>query len=273
MRPTDEDQSGSRRPNLMSSTRRTANETNILAMLDRHESGGRLRRLLRGLGGLPAMVWYGTAGLLTAGLVGSLAWLALDNGAPPAGDAALARAGGARERPLTELAAPAAPPAAATAAAAVSVSAPASVTASAEARAEVVDEAQAAGATIVDLAPVPPDEATPLQELRVLPPQQHAGRIAQHEDQRESRRALPAERPRPASHAAASGSASRGATGKAAASAARAPGLAHAEPRSRRPAAQAKPAPGTVDTDVALISAIIQHANKRQEAEEAAAKP
>jgi hypothetical protein len=28
-----------------------------------------------------------------------------------------------------------------------------------------------------------------------------------------------------------------------------------------------------VDTDVALISAIIQHANKRQEAEDAALKP
>ncbi|WP_230027665.1 hypothetical protein, partial [Massilia sp. Bi118] len=88
MRPTDEDQSGSRRPNLMSSTRRTANETNILAMLDRHESGGRLRRLLRGRGGLPAMAWYGTAGLLVAGLVGSLAWLVLDNGATPASDTA-----------------------------------------------------------------------------------------------------------------------------------------------------------------------------------------
>jgi hypothetical protein len=249
----------------MSSTRRTANETNILAMLDRHASGGRLRRLLRGLGGLPVPVWYGTAGLLVAGLVGALAWLALDNGAPPAGDAALARAGGARERPVTELAAPTAPPAAAT----VSASAPASVTASAEARAEVVDEAQAAGATIVDLAPVPPGEATPLQELRVLSPQQHAGRIAQHED----RRALQAERPRPASHAATSRSASRGAAGKAVASAARAPGLAHAEPRSRRPAAQSRPAPAAVDTDVALISAIIQHANKRQEAEEAAYKP
>jgi hypothetical protein len=253
----------------MSSTRRTANETNLLAMLDRHASVGRLRRLLRGLGGVPVPVWYGTAGLLVAGLVGALAWLALDNGAPPAGDAALVRAGGARERPVTELAAPPAPPAAA----AASASASASVTAPAEARAEVVDETQAAGATIVDLAPVPPDEATPLQELRVLPPQQHAGRIAQHEDQRESQRELPPERPRPASHAATSRSASRGAAGKAVASAARAPGLAHAEPRSRRPAAQSRPAPAAVDTDVALISAIIQHANKRQEAEEAAYKP
>jgi hypothetical protein len=35
VRPTDEDQAGSRRPNLMSSTRRSANEVNILDMLDR----------------------------------------------------------------------------------------------------------------------------------------------------------------------------------------------------------------------------------------------
>ncbi|MFC5547635.1 hypothetical protein [Massilia aerilata] len=266
MRPTDEDQSGSRRPNLMSSTRRTANETNILAMLDRHESGGRLRRLLRGLGGLPVMVWYGTAGLLVAGLVGSLAWLALDNGPASTGNTALSGSAGTKIRPVTEAPAIAAPPA----------PVPAAVTASASAgaSAEVVDEAQAAGATIVDLAPAGTAEAAePLTALRVLPPQQHAGRIAQHEDRRESQRELPPERPRPASHAATSRSASRGAAGKAVASAARAPGLAHAEPRSRRPAAQARPAPGAVDTDVALISAIIQHANKRQEAEEAAAKP
>ncbi|CAH0265312.1 hypothetical protein SRABI118_03337 [Massilia sp. Bi118] len=137
----------------------------------------------------------------------------------------------------------------------------------------MVDEAQA-GATIVDLAPAETAEAAgpaaPLTELRVLPPQQHAGRIAKNEGQRE----LHAERQRPAAHAATFKAAPRSATGKASSAAAvRGAALAHAEPRSRRPAAQARPAPATVDTDVALISAIIQHANKRQEAEEAANKP
>jgi hypothetical protein len=244
----------------MSSARRTANETNILAMLDRHESGGRMRRLLRGLQRLPVMVWYGSAGLLVVGLVGALAWLARDSGSSSAVDAALAGAVEARGRQGAEMAAPAVMPASA------SVSAPAA------ASADVVDEAPAAGATVVDLAPAPtpapPDEPpASATGLHVLPPQQHAGRIALHDGQRE----LQAERQRLAAHAATSRSAPRGAAGKPGA-AARAGALAHAEPRNRRSAAPAKPAPSAVDTDVALISAIIQHANKRQEAQEAADK-
>jgi hypothetical protein len=240
----------------MSSTRRTANETNILAMLDRHESGERVRRLLRRV---PSMVWYGCAGLLVVGLVGSLALLARDSGPPPTAGAALAGTVEARGRPATEMAAPAAPVAAAMA----------SATASAEARAEVVDELPPAGATIVDLAPAEPAPAA--TELRVLPPQQHAGRIAPRDDQRDGQREAQAERQRLAAHAAASRAGPRSAAGKLA-SAARSPSLAHAEARSRRSGVQAKAAPATVDTDVALISAIIQHANKRQEAEEAAGK-
>jgi hypothetical protein len=240
----------------MSSTRRTANETNILAMLDRHESGGRMRRLLRGLQRLPAMVWYGSAGLLVIGLVGTLAWLALDSGSQSAVDAALAGAVEARGRQAAATVAPAVMPASA------------SVSASASASTEVVDEAPAAGATVVDLepTPAPADEpAAPATELHVLPPQQHAGRIAPRDGQRE----LQAERL--AAHTATPRSAPRGAAGKPGA-ATRGGALAHAEPRSRRSAAPAKPAPSAVDTDVALISAIIQHANKRQEAREAADK-
>jgi hypothetical protein len=145
VRPTDEDQSGSRRPNLMSSTRRTASETNILAMLDRHESGGPGRRLVRRLRRMPAMAWYGTAGVLVIGLVGSLAWLARDSGAPSS-------VGGA----LTE---------AASGAPAVAASPPLNAPAAADAAANVVADADGggdagpadapppAGATIVDLAP------------------------------------------------------------------------------------------------------------------------
>jgi hypothetical protein len=76
-----------------------------------------------------------------------------------------------------------------------------------------------------------------------------------------------------AAHSPTAKPAARTASPKAPAAANRAAALAHAEPRARRTPASAKPAPAAVDTDVALISAIIQHANKRQENEEAARKP
>jgi len=215
VRPTDEDQSGSRRPNLMSSTRRSANEINILAMLDRHESAGLPQRMLRGLRRMPALFWYGTAGVLVVGLVGTLAWLAGDGGAPAPGAAALA--GTAAEGKTT------------------------------------------GGATIVEVPPAP--VAAPVTEApapvraRTLPPQQHAGRIAPRDALRDP--------PRLAAHAAAKPAPRT--------VAARAP--AHTETRRGRQAPSAKPAQDAVDTDVALISAIIQHASKRQEAEDAASKP
>jgi hypothetical protein len=80
-----------------------------------------------------------------------------------------------------------------------------------------------------------------------LPQQQAAGRIAVHEARRDA--------PRAAVHAAAKAG----------------PRVAHAAaaaPRNRRQPAPAMAAQA-VDTDVALITAIIQHANARQEAEEA----
>jgi hypothetical protein len=203
----------------MSSTRRSANEINILAMLDRHESAGPAQRMLRGLRRMPALFWYGTAGVLVVGLVGTLAWLAGDGGASSPAAGALAGA--------------------------------------AEPAARILP---AAGATIVELAPVaapaPATEAPAPVPARTLPPQQHAGRIAPRDAQRDP--------PRLTGHTAAARPAPR-------AVAARVP--AHAETRRGRQAASAKPAQDALDTDVALISAIIQHASKRQEAEDAASKP
>ncbi|HEX8788169.1 MAG TPA: hypothetical protein VF793_18435, partial [Telluria sp.] len=60
MRPTDEDQPGSRRPNLMSTSRRSAGDVNILAMLDGLGSRSRARRPL---------LWYGIGGVLACGLI------------------------------------------------------------------------------------------------------------------------------------------------------------------------------------------------------------
>jgi hypothetical protein len=260
VRPTDEDQSSSRRPNLMSSTRRTASETNILAMLDRQEGGGLMRRILRGFRNGPPLMWYGAAGMLVIVLVGSLAWLARDNGSSASVDSALAGAVGSGAKQAPEIAV---------------VPAPASLAVSAEASAEAADLPPAAGATIVDLAPaaesaaepMAPVQAAPVQLPHALPPQQHAGRIAPRDVQHDPLR--------PAAHATLAKAAPRPPVARA--PAARPAVQAHAEARGRRPAGlpkpAPKPAPGAVDTDVALISAIIQHANKRQEAEEAARKP
>jgi hypothetical protein len=220
----------------MSSARRTANEVNILAMLDRHEAGGLQKRVLRGLRGRPAAFWYGAAGVLAVGLLSVLAWLARDSGASSAVDIALAGAVSSGGRQASA----AVSPLAASAAVAVAVADAASDAAS-DAVANVAPDAPAqGGATIVDVAPAP-------AVLREPP-----------------RQAAPA-------HAAAAKAKPRPAASPKPAAATRAP-LAHAETRSRRPAAPAKDAPA-VDTDVALISAIIQHATKRQEAEEAARKP
>lgn len=240
MRPSDEDQSSSRRPNLMSSTRRTANEIHILAMLDRHEAGGLAQRLLRGLRRKPRAPWYGAAGVLVCAMVGALAWLARDSGTAASGNTALAGA-------------PADKRTAGAAAASASLALPEAATDAAP------DALPAAGATIVDVAPAP--AARPAAPPPPLP-QKRTGRITPHEAAHEPQRlAAHAVTPKDVPPAAA----------------ARAKPLAHAEARNRRAAASSKAAPKTgpeaVDTDVALISAIIQHANARQEAEEAARKP
>lgn len=73
MRPTDENQAASTRPNLMSS-RRTAGEENILAMLERDSArrvGGRISS--------PRLAWYCAAAAFAGILVGVVAWLAYDN--------------------------------------------------------------------------------------------------------------------------------------------------------------------------------------------------
>jgi hypothetical protein len=221
----------------MSSTRRSANEVNILAMLDRHEAGGLPKRVLRGLRGRPATFWYGAAGVLAVGLLSVLAWLVRDSGAPSAVDTALASAVASGGRQAGAVSPPAAPPAAA-----VPDSAPDSA---ADPVAEAAPEAAAqGGATIVDVA-----------SAREVLPQAPAAAAALREPPRLARAA-----PRPA-------------TSKPAAAGPRAPAPAHAEPRARRTPAPPKAAPAPVDTDVALISAIIQHASRRQEAEEAASKP
>ena len=73
MRPTDENQAGSTRPNLMSS-RRGAGEENILAILER-DSARRTGPRMSGV----RMASYGAAAALAGILAGGIAWLAWDN--------------------------------------------------------------------------------------------------------------------------------------------------------------------------------------------------
>lgn len=75
MRPTDENQGAFTRPNLMSPSHR-AGEDSILAKLERDPA----RR-----GGKPGrgrMAWYGAGLVVAAGLTATLVWLAADNGKP-----------------------------------------------------------------------------------------------------------------------------------------------------------------------------------------------
>jgi hypothetical protein len=144
------------------------------------------------------------------------------------------------------------------------------------------DIAPKAGATIVNVAPAPADLApadlaaqAPAAVVHrspapaaALPQRQQSGRITPRELQRYPQRL--------AAHSAMARTATprAPAQGKTAAGGTRPAALAHTAPataaHSRRHPAPAKAAAPTVDTDVALISAIIQHAATRQETEEAA---
>lgn len=232
MRPTDENQPGSRRPNLMSPSRRTNGEINILAMLDGQAPGRRLRAR-------PAVFWYGAAGVAACSLLVALAWLV--RGGTPARDTA-----GAAQAALHPATAPAGT-------AAAPVTHPENVYAARDSipvslpdmhTAPAGDEpvpATARGAVIVDVAP-PAPASEPPSALGARTPAAPAHVAAHH----------PAARPQPASRPMPS----------------QAPSLAHADtaPRPKRAASRTGASSAAVDTDVALISAILQHTGTRNEA-------
>lgn len=211
MRPTDEDQPGSRRPNLMSTSRRSAGDVNILAMLDGLGSRSRARRPL---------LWYGIGGVLACGLIVTLVWLARARDDRP--DASMATA---------------APPA-------IAIE---------HSPARAAPEPPTQGATIVNLAdtvaPAAPSPAV-ADPAPVSPPPAPA-----------------ASRALPVPHATAPTSLAAHVPPARAAVAGLRPGVAHPGPKRGAPAIKPLPA-ATVDTDVALISAIIQHAATRRDAVE-----
>lgn len=252
MRPTDENQTGSRRPNLMSSSRRTGAEINILAMLDGHT------RKPRRFSGLPKAAWYG-GGVLACALVATVAWLLHDQagsgfeGRVPAGPPMVALELGPDTLPNPALHVD--PPRTHGAAVTnvVDVAGPASASTPAarqpQSDAPVLDEAHQAASALpavmaaavpVALSAVVPS-AAPVAVATSMPVSAPpAGPVAHAAPRMLSRAAAPA---------------SRNATAEARRE-------ASAHPRRTAPVTRPRPAPAAVDTDVALISAIIQHMNK-----------
>ncbi|WP_091870569.1 hypothetical protein [Massilia yuzhufengensis] len=225
------------RPNLMS-PRRTSGEDSILAMLERDPA----RK--RGSGRSAArLAWYGGGAAMALALVGALVWLAANNDGmrPNAQEMALAEAGkAAQQQPagvaLIQVAM--APPA--------------------------LELRRTSAAVIVDQAP-PPDGVPPLRLLKPAPPKAAAPARVPAPDALPARPlAKTAAPPRPApAPAPAAKQAARPAPAPArvkpvlAAKNTNRPGQAKAQ----RGTPPVKAADGAPDADVALISAVILHAN------------
>jgi hypothetical protein len=250
----------------MSSSRRTTGEINILAMLDGQAPG---RRLLA----VPAIVWYGAAGVLACSLLVALAWLV--RGVTPPRDAGTAgtaqasaqpsqstppapagRDAGTARNSLGDSPAVDVPRMRASLAAEVPVSVPApDMAASPDAAA-----GPARGAVIIDLPQPAPAMASTLP-VRTPTGTETARSVAQgvarHAATHPATPSFPSARPQPAPRTSSSQA------------------LAHADPappRQKRAAGAARTtsSTATVDTDVALISAILQHTGTRNEAADGA---
>lgn len=303
MRPTDENQAGSRRPNLMSSSRRTSGEIHILAMLDGKTTGPLSTRFLA----LPAPFWYGVAGVAVCVLLAALAWLAHTPApAPDRGiEAENAAIGAAPAVPAPAVVR--APPADDNAVLAVTALPPGHETAPPPAGgATIVDmptptvspasspiQSSAASLTAADAAaPVPAPAAPPRSASTAPPPTLHLSPTRAPSTARTAARAAPARGAAPEARSQAPASARIAAHASASRLSprppnARPPAQHHAgampasslarsdtPPRTRRqPGAPKTAQPIAVDTDVALISAIIQHTGPQADAPDPAALP
>ena len=244
MRPTDQNQAGSRRPNLMSSSRRAGGEINILAMLD--GQSGKPRRARK-------LAWIGAGTLLTCALGGGLAWLLH----APSGGFDDHRIAVDLPDPKPAAVPPVDVPPVDVPPARVP---PALVPASLPETARYAEEGPPQGATIVE---PPSHDAAAVFPAEMLPDEMKAHGSAR----------MAAPRPAAASIQTASTQTSAAKPAAHVAAPRPAPRTASSMPRqeapvrARRGAATVKPvpAPATVDTDVALISAIIQHVNQRGE--------
>jgi hypothetical protein len=253
----------------MSSSRRATGEINILAMLDGQPPGRRLRAL-------PAIVWYGAAGALACSLLIALAWLV--RGATPARDPGTAGPAQASMQP-TQSTRPVRPaPGSRNAGdtgdtgnahdtipvdvpglrATLAAESPGSVTAP-DTYASPAATAPARGAVIIDM-PQPAAAASPGMPVHAsagTPTTMHTQPASRHPITRATMPAVPSAHPQPASRPMPSQA------------------LAHvdpAAPRQKRATGTSRTLPPSAspDTDVALISAILQHTGTRNEAADGA---
>ena len=252
MRPTDENQPGSRRPNLMSSSRRTTGDINILAMLDGQASGRRPRAL-------PAALRYGAAGVLACSFMATLVWLVQDDA--PARDGA--KDDVAQASPHSGATGPTTHPASATA----------------------LRDAQPAGTHEVELVVTQRDDLFPARDS--MPAGVPGKGMAPAAETSASATSIPAAPARAAADGHATTHATKHATAQAAPPARTPPGSQTAPVRTpsltRTVATTSHPKRGTgaartaprpaVDTDVAVISAILQHSAAHSEAADTAPAP
>lgn len=250
MRPTDENQGASTRPNLMSS-RRGAGEENILAMLERDSARRNGTRMTRG-----RLAWYCAAAAFSGILVGALAWLAYDNHETASALQVQVQAERVAEGSADQVAAPvvadAHPEPSAPAPAPTSTPAPA------PAPATIVDQPHGMASAPPPLVMLPPENAkttAPPAKTATLAeaaaPEPKPARSDQREALAKAGKPEKSDKPvKPERTAAARPQRP---------SAAKAPAPA----RTRKPAASA-PADPAVDTDVALISAIIEHSERHR---------
>ena len=268
MRPTDENQPASTRPNLMS-PRRTSGEDSILAMLERDPARKRSKAGAHSSGG--RLVWYGASAAVALALTGTLAWLAAGNQAtaPDGSELHVEEALTAEAKPMQQHAAPAARSAPALPLPApqvrqVAMAGRNDAPLRAASPAVIVDQAPPADAVppLRLLKPAPANEAapvlvpvpaartsTPRPSVRTAPP---AARVAATSALEPRLAARPAARPAPATAPAA-------ARARPALATRTAPRPAQAKPQ--RTVNPARSGEQHVDADVALISAVIVHAN------------
>ncbi len=238
MRPTDENQAESMRPNLMSPKRvRTSGEDSILAMLERDPA--RKRGAGAGAGASSRrLAWYGASAVVAVGLTGALVWLAAGNdGQRPDVERSM-MAAAPPPPPVAERPAPAPAPALV------------QVALAPEAR-----PAARAGSAAVIVDQKPQDEAPPLRLLKPAPgaPAKASAPPAAAAVKPAPKTAVAAA---PARTPAAAATAPRPRPVTVARNAVR-----PAPAKAQRPGAPARAAEGPLDPDVALISAVIVHAN------------
>lgn len=232
MRPPDENQPGSRRPNLMSTARRAAaTDDSILARIERDAS--------RKSGGGARLVLWIAAGATVLLLIGALAWLARENARvhkTVLQPGVALKAADAITRVADAALAPPAPPTLAAA---------------------IIDEP-------LEAVRVPADPHAVLPPLVKLAPARTVP--APDKAAKAPARSVPAKSAPPARLAAPSPHAAESPIAATPHAATRAPA-----PRPKKAPAPAEPEASPVDSDVALISAIIMHSSthsaERTEAE------